>query len=339
MAISRACRWPLALAVLAILTAIILGQMSAVAPGDVYIVYVLAWAAATAVAVLLAMFIDIVRMIPGRLDRPLWRAWLQVRSRLGMVIIPALVFPVFVASYTWIKSCIPFLVGYPMERVWADMDHAIFGEDAWRLAHHWMPDSFAKAWTFFYALVWGYAFVFVGCLVALFAGRRHTATYFTAMMLSWLVGGVGLAYLLSAAGPVFAHLTDPALALRFAPLRSELAMLLGGTDIVLKTQEYLAVSMTQHMAAKGGGVSAMPSMHVATVTIFMLSAKGTRWIWPAILFALMTLFGSVYLGYHYFVDAPVAALVAVASWFAARWLNGGFGRAFANNPPGQTVGQ
>lgn len=319
-------QWPAGIAIVTALIAVLLGSSADVTSGDVYFVYILAWATAVAISILSALFVEIIRMAPQRLDRPMARAWAIVRLRLALLTLPALIFPIFVASYTWAKSCIPHLAGYPMERIWADVDHAIFGEDAWVLAHRLMPAGLAKAWTFFYAMMWGYAFVFVGCLVAIFASRRHVATYFTAMMLSWLVGGIGLAYAMSAAGPVFAHLADPAMADRFAPLRLELASLLGSHDVVLTTQKYLAMSMGEHVAAKGGGVSAMPSMHIATVTIFVLAARGTRWFWPAVLFAMMTLFGSIYLGYHYFIDAPVAALIATLCWFVARRLYGG-GRA------------
>ena len=42
----------------------------------------------------------------------------------------------------------------------------------------------------------------------------------------------------------------------------------------------------------------------------------------ALLFWALTFFGSIYLGYHYAVDAPVAAVVAVGCWIMARKLFG-----------------
>ena len=83
---------------------------------------------------------------------------------------------------------------------------------------------------------------------------------------------------------------------------------------------YLTAGLNVKIAIKGAGISAMPSMHIATATIFVLAARGTKWIWPALLFLALTFFGSVYLGYHYVVDAPVAALVAFGCWSVARRL-------------------
>jgi membrane-associated phospholipid phosphatase len=112
-------------------------------------------------------------------------------------------------------------------------------------------------------------------------------------------------------------LTDPALADRFAPLRAELIDMLGRDNMIITTQRYLADGLNIKVALKGGGISAMPSMHIATATIYLLAARRTRWLWPALLFLLLTFFGSVYLGYHYAIDAPVAAIVAAGCWSVA----------------------
>ena len=85
----------------------------------------------------------------------------------------------------------------------------------------------------------------------------------------------------------------------------------------MKSQRYLAAGMTSKIALKGGGVSAMPSMHMATATLLVIAAWRTRWLWLALLFWALTFFGSVYLGYHYAVDAPVAAAIAIPCWIAA----------------------
>jgi hypothetical protein len=39
--------------------------------------------------------------------------------------------------------------------------------------------------------------------------------------------------------------------------------------------------------------------------------------WPAVGLAALILVGSVHTGYHYFVDAPVAAAIALLCWKAA----------------------
>ena len=283
--------------------------------------YVGAWAASTLLSVLIWVFVQVAMLFPQRTDNPLRRVLARIREPIRLALLPAVIFPIFLGAYTWAKCSIPFLVGYGWERVWADADHLIFGEDAWRWAHAVLPAAGAPALTFYYAVIWGFALVFSGTLIATFASRRFASTYFTGLMLSWLIGGIVLAYAISAAGPVFAHLANPDLTERFLPLRTELALLLGPDDLVLKSQHYLAAGMNAKIALKGGGVSAMPSMHIATATVLVLAARHTRWLWLALLFWAATFFGAVYLGYHYAIDAPVAVAVAMPCWMLARRIN------------------
>jgi membrane-associated phospholipid phosphatase len=73
-----------------------------------------------------------------------------------------------------------------------------------------------------------------------------------------------------------------------------------------------------HIAVKGGGISAMPSMHLGAASIYVLAARRTPWIVPAVLFWAIIFVCSGYFGYHYWVDGIVAAMVASACWSAAK---------------------
>ncbi len=323
----RALAVPAALAALTIAIAAIIASYTGVRGSQVFGPYLGAWMACTLLSVLIWIFVQVAILFPSRAANPIRRVFARIAEPLKLAPLPALVFPLFLGGYTWAKSSIPFAVGYGWEGVWASADRAIFGMDAWRWAHGLMPDFLAPAWTLYYAMVWGFALVFSGTLVAAFASRRFTATFFTALMLSWLIGGIGMAYCMSAAGPVFAHLADPQLGVQFQPLRSTLLGLLGSDDLVLKSQRYLEAGAMVKAAVKGGGISAMPSMHMATATILICAAWRSKWLPLALLFWALTFFGSIYLGYHYAVDAPVAAAVAVASWAGARLVYGAGPRA------------
>ena len=309
---------PALLAATTIALAAAIASVTGVDGSPAFAPYLGAWASLTLLSLLVWIFVQVAMMARVRADRPLRKVALDLKVRWPQALLPALIFPLFLGSYTWAKSSIPFAVGYRWEEFWADADRLIFGNDAWRLAHASFPPSLARAWTFFYSVIWGFALAVSGTLVAAFAGRRFTATFFTAMMLSWLIGGIIIAYAISAAGPVFAHLADPELAAQFQPLRAELARILAKDDLVLLSQRYLEVGASVKVAVKGGGISAMPSMHIATATIFIIAAWRTRWLLLAVLFWMLTFLGSVYLGYHYAVDAPVAAVVAVLCWATAR---------------------
>jgi membrane-associated phospholipid phosphatase len=61
----------------------------------------------------------------------------------------------------------------------------------------------------------------------------------------------------------------------------------------------------------------MPSMHLGVASIYVLAARKTPWLAPAILFWLIIFVASAYFGYHYWVDGIVAAAVAAMCWAAA----------------------
>jgi len=325
---------PTALMIVMLSCAAAVSSITGVNGARVFVPYLGAWASLTLIAVLLWLFVEVARLATDRADDPLRivASTFMARDKQGLWV-SALIFPLFIGAYTWAKCSIPLAVGYGWEGFWADADRSLFGVDAWRIAHAWMAAPMAPAWSFFYAVVWGFALCVVGALVAAFASGRFAAIFFTAMMLAWLFGGFLLAYMIPAAGPVFAHLADPGFAGRFAPLRGELVRLLGTDDIVMTSQRYLAAGYGANMAVKGGGISAMPSMHIATATIFICAAWRTKWLGLALPFWAMTFFGSVYLGYHYAVDAPVAAAVAIPCWLLARLIHRPLSRSASNAIP------
>ena len=64
------------------------------------------------------------------------------------------------------------------------------------------------------------------------------------------------------------------------------------------------------------GISAMPSMHVATAVLMALYAwTHARWAgFVMAVFAILIMLGSVHLGWHYAVDGYVGALIAWIAW-------------------------
>jgi membrane-associated phospholipid phosphatase len=83
----------------------------------------------------------------------------------------------------------------------------------------------------------------------------------------------------------------------------------------------------------GGGISAMPSMHLAAAAIYVIASRGTKWFYPSILFWLIIFIASGYFGYHYWVDGFVGAVVAWICWtLSARLVTGLASRPDASPP-------
>jgi len=269
--------------------------------------------AITIISTLLTIFWWVLQLARAQADYPLRAVRERLRERTVYLLLPALIFPIFLASYTAVKTAIPFLVGYSWDPFWAHADRVIFGDDAWRIAFRWLGTGAALPLEWFYSVAWGLALIFVMAFVPLNASPRLTTRFYSAMMATWLLGGVALAYLLSAAGPVFA-LTNGNPNDQFADLRKVLDSTLAPNSPIRLTQTYLSSALNSHVAIKGGGISAMPSMHLGTVSIYILAARGTRWLIPSILFWIIIFICSGYFGYHYWVDAIVAVVVATACW-------------------------
>jgi membrane-associated phospholipid phosphatase len=173
----------------------------------------------------------------------------------------------------------------------------------------------------FYVAAWGIGLMFVMALVPLNSSPKFTARFFTAMMSTWLLGGFVLAYMFSAAGPVFAHLVTADPSVQFTSLRLLLLSTLTPHGPIWETQLYLPTELHSHIAAKGGGISAMPSMHLATVAIYVIGAWRTRWLVPAILMWVTIFVSSGYFGYHYWIDGIAGAAIAALCWVSAGRLS------------------
>jgi len=291
--------------------------------------------AVTILCVLLSVFWWVLKLALQKADKPLQQVWTELRPRLLYLLLPTIVFPLFLVSYTAAKTSIPFIVGYSWDGIWAEADRLIFRDDAWRITHRLLGEDFMVVWQWFYTVAWGGAFIVSSALIPLNARPRFTAIFYTAMIGSWLLGGIVMAYLVSAAGPVFAPMFDPRLAAEFGPLHQSLERGLAADGPIGFTQHYLASIINMHVATKGGGISAMPSMHLAAASVYVLAARRTRWFAPTIAFWLIIFVCSGYFGYHYWVDGIAAAAVATLCWKIAEWS---YQRIEVRlTPPAQTV--
>jgi len=276
--------------------------------------YLAASVAVTIICVLASVFWWVLQLALQKEDNPLAEVVSRFKERAPLLVLPALIFPIFLAAFTATKTAIPFLVGYHWDAFWADVDKAIFGQDAWRIAHNILGSSFLPVWEWFYTVGWGFALIFTLALVALNMERQRVAIFYTAMMATWIIGGVFFAYAFSAAGPVFVSLGDPALAHRFADLNALLNQHLTAGGAVRDTQEYLSTAVQSHVAVKGGGVSAMPSMHLAAAMIYILASRRTAWLLLSVPFWTVIFLCSAYFGYHYWIDDLVGSAIACICW-------------------------
>ena len=181
----------------------------------------------------------------------------------------------------------------------------------------WAP---IPLWEWVYSAGWGVLFFVWLAAVPFYASKERVGVMYTAMLSSWLLGGWLIAYSTSAAGPVFAHLTDPVLADRFLPMHEHLRHALDAGGPIRMSQAVLAKGLEEQVVITGAGISAMPSMHLATATIYVIAAFRSWWIYLASIFWAVIFIGSGYFGYHYWLDGIVAAIIATLCWRSAELI-------------------
>ncbi len=160
--------------------------------------------------------------------------------------------------------------------------------------------------------------VFLVSFAFLQAPNLQRTHFYLSFMAVWALVGGAMAVIFSSAGPCyFGNLgfsENP-----YAPL---MAQLRGFNDIIpiwaVDTQDWLWKTHAEKLSM--GGVSAMPSVHNATATLFVLAAWNGRKLWRNVLLAhaVLIFLGSVHLGWHYAVDAYVAVPVALFVWWVMK---------------------
>ena len=303
-----------AMCVMMAAAAIAIAGRAGLAGGDVPLAYLLP-AAAVGLIITLAWVFSVTLILARRkAPAPLAIIRRRLPAKLRFMALPLFIAPLFLAAFTIAKSGIARLTGFHWDHAFVDMDAWIFGTDPWRLTHAAFGPAATELLMLLYTAGWGFALILTNIFVAMHASRRMVGTYFLAMLSCWFINGFVLAYLFNSAGPVFAHLSDPALADRFAPLKASLTSLLPAGSPITTTQAYLASAVDSSVVSRGGGISAMPSMHIGAVAIMVMAARGTRWMWLALPFLLAIWVGSVHFGYHYAADGLVAIPVAILCW-------------------------
>ena len=261
---------------------------------------------AGAVAVLLRAMWQLYRAGEAAPTRALLRLGRDHRSRLLVGAIGIQLVVLQVGSLTWLKTLMPLIIPFWADPLLADIDYWLFlGIDPWRLTLPLKPlepliDTVYALWF----PIKSYTMAVILISLPSFRKSRAILAYFYTVGLFGVLGQ----YLLSSAGPLFYETAG--FGSRFVELEPHL------TPVVKSARAYLWNVYTTGGDAIGGGISAMPSVHVAVAAWVALAVRSLYrplailgWAFFAIIMV-----GSVYLGWHYAVDGIVGWLAALAAW-------------------------
>lgn len=175
-------------------------------------------------------------------------------------------------------------------------------------------DAAYALWLLVMFFVTGYT-IFVE--TSLYRRLRFLWTY----LLSWIVLGTIGATVFSTVGPLFYHDFYPALPDIYAPIVQNMDALSNtGFLFAAKTRQLLLGWAHNDRIFDPNALSAMPSMHLAVSWIMVMYARslGRGPFMLALPFFVMMYLGSIYLGFHYAVDAYVSVAVTSLIW----WVSG-----------------
>ena len=201
------------------------------------------------------------------------------------------------SAFTILKARMHLVMPFWADGPLAQFDHMLLGQDAWAAFNAWFGWALGPI-----SLVYGFWILiqltaFTAVLMTAPSNWKTQAIVSYALM--WLVFGLGVACLLSSAGPIFFDQLYGGS--RFEGLKPVLAR----SMVEYHTAEMLWRSHETGEIVFGTGISAMPSMHVAAAAWIALILRRTRFVWLGVLYLLVIYLGSVMLGWHYLTDGPV----------------------------------
>jgi len=203
-----------------------------------------------------------------------------------------------------VKSQLNQLVGFSADASLANIDRAIFlGTDPWRalvwLDHPYLAEAYHFGW-----IIWvTAALIYVGVQ----APNRRKDVLLTAYFTLWTLGPL-IHFLSPAAGPLF--FDQLGLGARFTAIPEP-----PHTQFI---ENYLWHGYQTRTINYAGGISAMPSLHIATMVWAAIVFYRTRAFPLAIGLALYIFAASIVTGWHYASDGIAGAVLALATYQVCR---------------------
>lgn len=265
-----------------------------------------------------------VELIRRNSQRPLAVVFVMVRRNRWRLLLMA---PLFIAvstnteAFSALKQIIPSFKPFYLDPALIELDRSIFGTDPWRLTHALIGPFGTMLIDRLYIAFFPLTTALIFWVILTNDPRLQVRALFTAVAISFVVGFV-MATLLSSSGPVFYHLHYrnghfDELTNRLAAIDHRYPLEAVGIAAWLRTKPL----------TMGGGISAMPSIHVGFAWYAYVLVRhrfGWRhWLsWIALAYFAVIWFGSVHLGWHYFSDGLVSVVaVTLLWWLVGRYLD------------------
>jgi hypothetical protein len=260
----------------------------------------LLWLTLVATVILCHAFRETVRMARRGEERPLAALLGRIEPKQALVVGGgSLLLALNLAFFCTVKPQLGQLVPFTADPMLADLDHLLFfGHEPWRLLmwldHPGLALVYHRGWFLWLA--------FVTYWVLKQPPGAEKDRLLIGYLLLWSVFGPLVHLAFPAAGPVFFN--DLGFGDRFADLRQ--------SPETRELTAYLWSAYVHRTLDPGAGISAMPSLHLATMFWALIAVRKTRWLPFGIAFTAYIFAASIVIGWHYAIDGLAG--------FAGAWL-------------------
>lgn len=225
---------------------------------------------------------------------------------------------ILIPSFNVFKQTILSERGFTTDPLLEELDFLIFGKNPGLILHEFIGNQNTTIYIDNLNNSWFIPMILSIFLVAFSNSQKLRIRYVSGYIFVWIFIGSIMAYLLPSAGPCFyIDFIDPNHN-GYAQLMSYLHSHHNDSTPIkaIAYQQYLASVFGKPIVTIGAGISAMPSVHVALATLFALgSYYYNRYLGILmVIYALLIWIGSIYLGWHYFVDGLVSFILVILFW-------------------------
>ena len=257
--------------------------------------------------------------LAAQIVRKKFYTYFNAKIVLGALFIIALA-PPFMSTFSSFKQVIPFINNFSWDYQFMRLDYILhFGYHPWELFRFFLNYPYIIKIIDRLYMLW-FPILLLSCLWMGWSLRRTLRfQFFINACLTWIILGTFLAIIFSSAGPCYyakvinGH-PDP-----YEPLMSRLTEIHSSMPLfAIKNQVGLWEAYQNHVWLPFGGISAMPSLHIAITVLFALVGWRINCYVGILMtaYVYLTQIGAVILGWHYAVDGYVSILLTILIWKA-----------------------
>jgi hypothetical protein len=247
-----------------------------------------------------------------------YKRYVTPRSIAGFLTI-FLLAPIFSSAFASYKQTIPLINAFCWDAAFMRLDYILhLGHHPWRLLESILSNPMLLRALDLIYMSW-FVFLFISCLWMAWSRRRRLRLcFFVSVLLIWILLGSGLSTIFSSAGPCYYSSVVQTADNPYAPLMKRLNEINNSLPLdAIYNQSGIWEAARREIWLRFGGISAMPSIHLAVATLYALLAINVR-KWLGIVFVIYLVLiqiGSVILGWHYAVDGYAGIALAILIWF------------------------